>query len=263
MSSHADRTYVITGAASGIGAATARYLRERGGRVIGCDLDDGADVVADLATPEGCEALVEGVRSLSGGGIDAVVANAGGGPPQTMLTLNFFGAVRTLEGLRPLLAASAAPRAVAISSVSSLAPGDPDLIDACLAGDARAADRAAGDALARGLPPADLYGVAKRALNRWCRRAAASPGWAADGVLLNVIAPGVIETPAAAWILSDPQARARMEAMTPLPGARPGAPEAMAALIGWCAGPENTLMTGQVLFADGGLECLARGEASW
>lgn len=47
-----DRTYVVTGAASGIGAATARYCRGRGGRVIACDLQD-ADVVADLATAEG------------------------------------------------------------------------------------------------------------------------------------------------------------------------------------------------------------------
>ena len=105
-----DRTYVVTGAASGIGAATARYLRERGSRVIGCDLHD-ADVVADLATIEGRAKLVEGVIRLSGGRIDAIVANAGGGPAETMVALNFFGAVATLEGLRPMLAASPAPRA--------------------------------------------------------------------------------------------------------------------------------------------------------
>ena len=104
MSDSADgRTYVVTGAASGIGAATARYLRERGGRVIACDLHD-ADVIADLTTIEGRAELVDGVTRLSGGSIDAIVANAGGGPAETMLALNFFGAVATLEGLRPLLA---------------------------------------------------------------------------------------------------------------------------------------------------------------
>ncbi len=47
-----NRTYVVTGAASGIGATTTRYLRERGGRVIGCDLRN-ADVIANLTTGEG------------------------------------------------------------------------------------------------------------------------------------------------------------------------------------------------------------------
>src|SRR5215469_16940499 len=92
---HDNRTYVVTGALSGIGAATVRYLQARGGRVIACDLGE-ADVVGDLATSEGRAALVDGVTRLSGGVIDAIVVNAGGGPPKTMLALNFFGAVATL-----------------------------------------------------------------------------------------------------------------------------------------------------------------------
>ena len=126
-----ERVFVVTGAASGIGAATTRYLRERGGRVIACDLHD-ADLTADQATAQGRAALVEGVTRLSGGRIDAVVANAGGGPPETSLSLNFFGTVATLEGLRPLLEAGSAPRAVAVSSIASLRPDACGLADACL-----------------------------------------------------------------------------------------------------------------------------------
>jgi hypothetical protein len=37
----------------------------------------------------------------------------------------------------------------------------------------------------------------------------------------------------------------------------------MAALIGWCVSADNALMTGQILFGDGGVECLARGELAW
>ncbi len=262
MEQHRDRTYAVTGAASGIGAATAHYLRERGARVIACDLRDG-DVLADLATGQGRAALVEGVRGLCGGRLDAVVANAGGGPAETMLALNYFGAVATLEGLRPLLQASPAPSAVVVSSISSLGPTDPALVDACLAGDEAAACAAAEAALAAGKSALDLYGSAKRALTRWCRRAACGPQWAGAGIALNVVAPGVIDTPAAAYLLSDPELRARMGAMTPLRGAYPGSPEAMAALIAWCVSAENALMTGQVIFADAGFEVQARGEQSW
>ena len=257
-----DRTYVVTGAASGIGAATVGYLRELGGRVIGCDLHD-ADVVADLSTIAGRARLVDGVTRLSGGTIDAIVANAGGGLPETLLAVNFFGAVATLEGLRPLLRTSRAPRAVMVSSIASLSPADPRIVDACLRMDEAAAVAAGRDAIGAGKGPLDLYGNAKHALNCWCRRVAVKPEWAGAGIPLNVIAPGFIDTPAAAYILSDPERNAAAERMVPLRGAYPGRPGQMAAAIAWCVSPENSLMTGQILFVDGGVECSLRGERSW
>jgi NAD(P)-dependent dehydrogenase (short-subunit alcohol dehydrogenase family) len=269
-----DRTYVITGGASGIGAATAKYLRERGGRVISCDLHD-ADVVADLSTANGRATLVDGVARLANGRIDAIIANAGGGRPETMLQVNFFGAVATLEGLRPLLAGSPAPRAAAVSSIASLGRTDPCLVEACLALDenkaialanelnARAA-ASQGDAGTRaGQVALDLYRNAKYALNCWCRRAAVKPEWAGAGITLNVLGPGVIDTPAAQYILNDPGASASIGAMMPMKGAFPGRPDSMAAALAWCVSAENALMTGQVIFVDGGFECLARGERHW
>jgi len=269
-----DRTYVVTGAASGIGAATARYLRERGGRVIACDLHD-ADVIADLATPAGRADLVEGVTRLSGGSIDGVVANAGGGPGQTMVQLNFFGAVATLEGLRPLLEKSAAPRAVAVSSIASCSPTNPLLIEACLSMDESRAVAAMWEFVKKTAPIEELtqaqglqlglevYGNAKHALNCWCRRSAVKPQWAGAGITLNVVAPGFVDTPAASFIFTDPERNAAMGRMVPLRGAYPGRPEQMAAVLAWCASAENSLMTGQVLFVDGGLECMQRGESVW
>ena len=269
-----NRTYVVTGAASGIGAATTGYLRARGRCVITSDLHD-ADIIADLATPAGRATLHEGVTRLCGGHLDAIVANAGGGPPQTSLQLNFFGAVATLEGLRPLLVNSAAPRAVAVSSVASLSPIDPGLVEACLSMDEDAAV-AAGRAFAANIAPLDamtaaqatqvglaLYGNAKHALNRWCRRAAVTAQWAGAGITLNVAAPGFIDTPSAAYILADPERRAAMQRMVPLQGAFPGPAEQMAAVLAWCVSEDNALMTGQIIFVDGGLECLSRGETGW
>ena len=260
--SHAGRTYAVTGAASGIGAAVVAALRAEGANVIACDLDEG-DVVADLSTPDGRRALARAVTRLSGGRLDGVVANAGGGRPETLLSLNYFGARATLESLRPLLAASDAARAVAISSVSAL--GDPDLalVGACLAGDEAAANRAGWTAHHAGAGPREIYGAAKHALNRWCRQAAVSPDWAGAGIALNVVAPGVIDTPAAAYILSDAALNAQMAARAPLKGGYPGRPEDMAALVAWCLSAQNRLMTGQVLFADAGLECASRGELVW
>jgi NAD(P)-dependent dehydrogenase (short-subunit alcohol dehydrogenase family) len=263
------RICVVTGSASGIGAATARRLREAGSGVIGCDLRS-AEVIADLTTKEGRAALVDGVARLSGGRIDAIVANAGGGPPETSLSLNFFGAVATLEGLRPLLAESPAPRAVAVSSIASLRPPPKGLVEACLARDEAAALAAARAAYEAGaldggasLPGAEaglaLYGAAKLALQLWCRRAAPTAEWAGAGVPLNVVALGFYDTPAAAYVLGNPMTRAAMAKLAPLHGAFPGRPDEAAALLAWCVSAENSQMTGQVLFADGGVECQARG----
>jgi|SRR5581483_11825120 len=262
-----DRTYVVTGSASGIGAATARRLSETGARVIGVDLR-AADVIADLATEAGRMALIEGVMRLSGGVVDGVIANAGGGPVETMLQVNFFGAVATLQGLRPMLAKSTAPRAVAVSSISSLRQHPRGLVEACLAMDEGAVaatwgtDEAGGlgGAARDGMPdpvPASLvlYGAAKEALQRWCRKAAPSAAWGGAGITLNVVALGLYDTPAAAYVLEDPERRAAMAQLSPLRGSYPGRPEAAAALLAWLASAENSQMTGQVLFADGGFEC--------
>ena len=267
-----DRTYVITGSASGIGAATARRLSGAGSRVIGVDLQ-AADVIADLATEAGRAALIEGVRRLSGGAIDAVIANAGGGPAETMLQLNFFGAVATLQGLRPMLAKSPAPRAVAVSSISSLRQHPHGLVETCLAMDERAALAAAwrpceagelgcatNDGRADASQALALYGAAKEALQRWCRKTAPSADWAGAGIPLNVVALGFYDTPAASWVLEDPERRAAMAQLSPLRGSYPGRPEAAAALLAWLASSDNTQMTGQVLFADGGFECRMREE---
>ena len=70
------RTYLVTGAASGIGRAAAAHLREQGHTVIGADLK-GTDISADLATLDGRAQLVDRTRELTGGRLDAVIACAG------------------------------------------------------------------------------------------------------------------------------------------------------------------------------------------
>jgi NAD(P)-dependent dehydrogenase (short-subunit alcohol dehydrogenase family) len=193
------------------------------------------------------------------GQIDAVLAVAGGGRTGIVET-NYFGAVATLDGLRPLLARSAAPRAVVVSSTSSLAPADERVLQACADGDeATAVALVAADPVLRDA----AYGIAKRALNGWVRRTAPTAEWAGAGIPLNAVAAGVVDTPAAAWILADAQVRAAVEAAAPQPLGFPGRPEWIGHLISWLAGPENRFVTGQVIFADGGAEAALLGDRQW
>ncbi|RDI51070.1 SDR family oxidoreductase [Nocardia mexicana] len=255
----AGRRYVVTGSASGIGASTTALLRDRGAEVIGCDIDD-AEITADLSTPEGRSSLVDRVHGY--GSIDAVLAIAGGGRTG-LLETNYFGAVATLQGLRPLLARSPAPRAVAVSSTASLAPADDRIVQACLDGDeAAAVGLLAADSSAGG--ETGGYGIAKRALNRWVRRVAPTAEWAGSGIALNIVAPGVVDTPAAAWILGDDEVRRAVENTAPQPfGGFPGRPEWIAELLCWLSSPDNRFVTGQVVFADGGSEAALLGDRHW
>lgn len=255
---HRRRLIVVTGSASGIGAATARLLGESGVDVIGVDLRD-ATVIADLATPEGREAMLRGVRDVTSR-IDAIVACAGvahAGGPELIVRLNYFGAVATLDGLRPLLLQSEAPRAVTVASRAVLHPYDPSILDACLAGDEAAAVAAA---LAF---DGNVYACSKRALARWVRRSAPTAAWAGAGIPLNAVAPGAIRTPMIEHMLSDPVARRDLDRRGPMPLKGLGEPEDVAHLLAWLASPANALTTGQVIFIDGGSDAVLRGDDVW
>ncbi|MFF3756179.1 SDR family oxidoreductase [Streptomyces sp. NPDC002185] len=257
-----SRTSLVTGAASGIGRATAALLRERGHTVIGADLSD-ADIHADLSTPEGRAELVDRARELTGGRLDAIVSCAGVAhfDPLTV-KVNHFGAVATLDGLLPLLTAGTDPRAVVVGSVDSVHPTDPAIVDAALAGDEEAAVAASRAAVERGEGHL-VYSSSKAAISRWVRRAAPSGAWAGAGVPLNAVAPGVVVTPLTRPLLDDPEMRGLVERSVPMPLHGHARPEQIAPLIAWLASPENALVTGQVVFVDGGADAVLRGDQVW
>lgn len=258
------RTYVVTGAASGIGLATTELLRERGNRVIGVDIHD-ADVVVDLSTAEGRDELVTRVTEVSGGKIDAIIANAGlATPTAKTVAVNYFGSLATLTGLKPLLARSPAPRAVATASMASLYPPDDALLTALAAGNEAAALARGAELEAAGGDAANLiYGTTKRALAQWIRRQAPTADWAGAGIPLNAIAPGVVETPMTAAFTGSDEARDAILKMVPMPLNGIFEPRDVAYLLAWLTSEENAHLCGQVVFIDGGSDAVIRGDSTW
>jgi NAD(P)-dependent dehydrogenase (short-subunit alcohol dehydrogenase family) len=248
------RTILVTGSASGIGAATRRLLESRGERVIGADLRD-AELQVDLETVNGRNALVAGAERLAPDGLDGVVAAAGISHlhrPAETVAVNYFGAVATLEGLRPLLGRSKRPRAVAICSTAALLPSDEATVQACLAMDEA---KARAEISAR---PESCYLASKRALSLWLRQACVRTEWAGSGILLNGVAPGVVETGMTAPLLQDPEMVELIARSNPMAVQGFAQPEEIAELVAFLVTFEGHYMLGQIVFNDGGTDALMR-----
>jgi len=217
--------------------------------VIGIDVRD-AEVIADLASGDGRSAMVAAVTEHSGGALDGVVAAAGVTHDDGALvtSINFFGAVATLEGLRPLLRAGGS--AVAVSSNSTTT--QPGLllehVEACLGGDEAAARAVAGHGVG-------AYGASKLALARWVRRHAVTEEWIGTGIRLNAICPGFIDTPMTVdsrdFILG-------LGDLYPIPIGRAGQATEVAGLLAYLLSADAGFFCGSVITMDGGTDATLR-----
>ena len=218
------------------------------------------------------------MAGLAPAGIDGLVlAEDVSSPPVDAIHANYFGTLAALAGLRTQLRRKPNPRVVVLSSSSTLAAGDEAVVAACLRGEEEAAHHTAERAIAAGRGAA-LHRSSQIALNRWVRQSATSDEWAGTGVVLNVLAPGVVAAedggPEAAGseaarhdssgrAPSDPDRDRMLTAVLPQPLGFPGPAQAVADAIAWLVSEENSFMAGQVIFLDGGSDAALRSDGPY
>jgi NAD(P)-dependent dehydrogenase (short-subunit alcohol dehydrogenase family) len=239
---------IVTGAGAGIGRAIAIRLSGEGGRVALADLDEeAAEKVADdlggktlvhrtnVTKAAEVEALVSRVVS-EWGGLDVMVNNAGIGvaatAPETseedfdrQMDVNLKGTFLGIKYAVPAMRDSGGGSIINISSIAALV----------------------------GIPDRAAYCAAKGGILALTRAAAIDH--IGEGIRINCIAPGTVDTP---WIgritagYDDPaEARAKMEARQP--HGRFVTPEEIAAMAAYLASDESGSAVGACMVVDGGM----------
>lgn len=242
---------VISGAATGIGAATARRFVAEGARVAILDVNekDGRSLAEELSSGSenvhfvSCDVSdLDAVRSAVDhvargfGGIDIVFANAAVG------TIVVGGTVESIEPERWDLAFGVNARGVYGLTRAALphlrARGRGSII-------VTSSSSAFMGTLAR---PTHAYAATKGALISLVRSMAVSYG--PEGIRVNAIAPGLVRTRLTEDILSDPERRE--QAISGIPLRRYAMPEELASCALFLASDDASFVTGAVLVADGG-----------
>jgi len=250
---------VVTGSASGMGAATRKRFELSGDKVIGIDIRD-AEIIADLSTREGRAHAISSVKQHCNA-LDRLVACAGlatyARPVSLIPSVNYFGTVELLDGLLELLEKGREPAAVAILSNSAqwVQIEETPYFQALLRHDeaeaAKIIDEKHDASMAAGL----AYIGSKLALGRAIRQRAAT--WGEAGVRLNGVAPGNTRTPMFQKVLEDPNLRDGVLSIQ-IPLGRLTEPDEVASLIAFLCSPEASAIHGSIFYIDGGTDAQIR-----
>jgi NAD(P)-dependent dehydrogenase (short-subunit alcohol dehydrogenase family) len=242
------RVALVTGAASGIGQAVAERLAAEGAAVMVTDVNDAdgkavageigpraAYLHLDVATEQDWEQAVAGTVEQFGG-LDVLVNNAGvhgeGTPLEEVTLANWDRSIAVLQTgvflemkcAAPALLKSAHASVVNISSIFGASGGF-------------------------GSSPA--YHAAKGAVRILTKTAALH--WATEGIRVNSVHPGFIDTPRLRPMAEQPESAAMFQAILDVtPMGRFGHAEEVAAGVAYLASDDATFVTGSELYIDGG-----------
>ena len=245
--------YAMTGGATGIGAAIRKTLIDDGHSVIVVDIKQ-ADIKADLSSAEGRNAAIAQLQEKCAAGLDGFIACAGvasQAPPTLTTSLNYYGTVELVEGLRDLLAKSKG-NVILVSSNSAPMSNDKEYVETLLE-----KDEAAALKLAENIDGHQAYSGTKLAVARWMRRNISS--FTDQGIRINAIAPGYTQTPMTEAVENDPVYGPKIKAfMESIPMGRAGKPEDMAKATKFLLSEDSSFICGAVLFIDGGHDAMLR-----
>jgi meso-butanediol dehydrogenase / (S,S)-butanediol dehydrogenase / diacetyl reductase len=226
----ADRVVVVTGAASGIGAATVEVLRGQGATVVGWDLSGTPEQGSvDLTDPASTRAAAAAVLAEHGR-VDALVNCAG------IITENL-----PLEQVDPAdFTKTYQVNVVGIVNASQS-------VHQALVASRGAIVNVASQAALVCLPHQSAYSASKGAVAALTRSMAID--WAEAGIRVNAVCPGFTLTPMAKQQMT-PELDAAVSRRVPM--GRMFEPEEIGSVIAFLAGPASSAVTGVVMPVDGG-----------
>ena len=246
-----NKTIVVTGVSSGIGAETARTLRAHGATVIGVDRNEpslslDAFVQADLSHPDAIDAAVQQLPAQLDG-LCNIAGVPGTADPQLLARVNYLGLRHLSEAMLPRIREGGA-----IVNVSSVLGAEwPQRLELHRAL-GLACGFAAGEAWLRDNPVADqtCYQYFKEALIVWTQ-IQAQPWFMGTSVRMNCVAPGPVFTPILnefVTMLGAERAQADAHRIK-----RPAYADEIAPVIAFLCADESRWINGVNIAVDGGL----------
>lgn len=244
-----NKTIIITGVASGIGAETAKQAKAAGARVIGVDRNqpdvdlDGFHQV-DLMDEAAVDALIDTLKPLKADGLANIAGVPPTAPPDTVISVNLVALKRLTLGLVDSLADNAS-----IVNLASLAgigwEGEVAKIK-----EAANLDHAGVAAFCRehGITKDNSYFFGKQALLAWTHENRWT--WRERGIRMNAVSPGPVDTPILGDFLETLGERAEedMRIMD-----RPGAPTDIAPVVVFLLSDGSVWLRGTNIASDGGM----------